>query len=95
MPGKSHGGHRHTAARRKKGKIKRDIQVIDAPQQQAVAQDDSPVSRVPLEVSRMSKPRASSSNTMQHAYISNELRRIAVLAGVMLVILVVLYLVVP
>ena len=94
MPGKAHGGHKHTS-QRKKGKVKRDVHMTDAPQQQVVAQDSGPVSRTPLEVSRVSRPRATPSNTMQHAYISNELRRIAILAGVTLAVLVVLYLVVP
>ncbi len=93
MPSKSHGGHKHTA-QRKKEKIKRDFAVTGA-QQQGVAQDNSPVSQTPAPVPKVLKPRAITSNIIQHVYISNELRRIAILAGVMLAILVVLYLVVP
>jgi len=93
MPSKSHGGHKHTS-QRKKGKVKRDFTITGA-QQQAVAQDDSSVPQTLTPVPKVLKPRATPSNIMQHAYISDELRRIAILAGVMLAILVVLYFVVP
>ena len=93
MPSKSRGGHKHTA-QRKKEKIRRSFAITGA-QQQSVAQDDSPVSQTLTPVPKVLKPRAITSNIIQHAYISNELRRIAILGGVMLAILVVLYFVVP
>jgi len=93
MPGKSRGGHKHTA-QRKKEKIRRDFAITGA-QQQAVAQDDKSISQTLAPVSKVLKPRSTLSSVVQHPYITTELRRIAILAGVMLAILVVLYLVIP
>jgi len=92
MPGKSRGGHKHTA-QRKKEKIRRDF-AITGTQQQAVAQDDKSISQTLAPVSKVLKPRSTLSSVVQHPYITTELRRIAILAGVMLAILVVLYLVI-
>jgi len=93
MPGKSRGGHKHTA-QRKKEKIRRDFAITGA-QQQAVAQDDKSISQTLAPVSKVFKPRVIASSITQHPYINTELRRIAILAGIMLALLVVLYLVIP
>ena len=90
MPGKSRGGHKHVV-RRKKGKITRDFSLTGT-QQQAVAQDDKSVSQAVSPSAKVLKPRSTLSSVVQHPYITTELRRIAILAGVMLVIMVVLYL---
>jgi len=93
MPSKSRGGHKHTA-QRKKEKIRRDFAVTGA-QQQGVAQDDKSVSQTLTPSPKVLTPRATPSSITQHPYITIELRRIAILAGIMLALLVVLYLVIP
>jgi len=63
-------------------------------QQQAIAQNHKPVSQVVSPSAKALTPRSTLSSVIQHPYITTELRRIAILAGVMLAILVVLYLVI-
>ena len=93
MPGKSrHGRGKHPSrSKRKKGKQRFSAAVI---QQQAVAETPKPVAPP-----RVAAPSASAPTPMplltavQHPYILTELRRIGILAGVILAILVVLVLV--
>jgi len=67
---------------------------VTGAQQQATAEDDKPVSQAPTPSARALTPRSALPSIVQHPYITTELRRIAILAGVMLAILVVLYLVI-
>ena len=93
MPGKSrHGRGKHPSrSKRKKGKQRFSAAVI---QQQAVAETPKPVAPP-----RVAAPSASAPTPMpvltavRHPYILAELRRISILAGVILAILVVLVLV--
>ena len=89
MPGKSRRKH---LSRSKKRKMKQGFPVTAA-QQQAVAQDYEPVSPAPAPSVRAPTPRSTLS-PVQYPYIAIELRRIAILAGIMLAVLVVLYLVI-
>ena len=92
MPGKSRHGRGRHSARSKKGKIRQDISVTRSPQP-AVAQKLESVSPVATPSAKMPMPR-STLPPVQYPYIATELRRIAVLAGIMLAILAVLYLVI-
>jgi len=93
MPGKSQHGRRKRSFRGKKKKGRRSSPGVVA-QRQAATQTDKPV--VP---SRVAAPSASTPTPMpvltavRYPYILTELRRIGILAGIMLVILVVLALV--
>ena len=93
MSGKSYGGQGKRSARSKKKKMKHGFSLAGA-QQQTTTQNQEPVSQVVPPSAKVLKPRSTLSSVIQHPYITTELRRIAILAGVMLVILVVLYLVV-
>ena len=86
MPSKSRRG------RGKKKKGKRGSSPIVA-QRQAVAQTYKPVSQAPIPSAKVLTPR-STLPPAQYPYITTELRRIAILAGIMLVVLVVIYLVI-
>ncbi len=93
MSGKSHGGRGKHSAQSKKRKMRRDFSPAGA-QQQAIAQNHEPVSQAPSPSAKALTPRSTLSSAIQHPYITTELRRIAILAGIMLAILVVLYLVI-
>ena len=93
MSGKSYGGRGKHSARSKKKKMKHGFSPAGA-QQQITTQNQEPVSQVVSPSAKVLKPRSTLSSVVQHSYITTELRRIAILAGVMLVILVVLYLVI-
>ncbi|MFC2013694.1 hypothetical protein ACFLU8_02295 [Chloroflexota bacterium] len=93
MPGKSQHG-KHKLSRSKRGKGRKEVPAIPT-QQPVVIQTSEPVS--PSEVSAApskSVPVAVATPVAdRYPYIATELRRIAILAGVMLVILVILALV--
>ncbi len=87
MPSKSRRGRGKRSARSKKRKVRQDFSVAVA-QRQATSQNYEPAPSA-----KMLTPRSALS-PVQYPYIATELRRIAVLAGIMLVVLVVLYLVI-
>lgn len=93
MSGKSHGGRAKSSTRSKRKKMKHGFSPSGA-QQQTTTQKQEPVSQVVSPSAKVLKPRSTLSSVVQHPYITTELRRIAILAGVMLAILVVLYLVI-
>jgi len=87
MPGKSRHGRKKHSFQSKKGKSRRSSPPV-VTQQQPVSQTYKPVA--PL----VSAPAPVSMQTAtQYPHILNELRRIGILAGIMLAILVVLALV--
>jgi hypothetical protein len=91
MPGKSgHGKGKHP--RRSKKSKARQRHAIMALQQQAVAETPKPTATVGARppTSTTASPAARAS---QHPYITTELRRISILAGIILVILILLALV--
>lgn len=90
MPGKSRRRH---PSRSKKRKMRQGFPVTGV-QQQATAQTDRPVSQAPSSSAKTLTPRPTLPSA-QHPYVTTELRRIAILAGIMLAILVVVYLVIP
>ncbi len=90
MPGKLQHGQGKRSSRRKRGKSRQSPSVIAA-QRQPVAQAYKPVSRPAVTAS--SHVPISTLTAVQHPYIVSELRRIGILAGTMLAILVVLALV--
>jgi len=93
MPGKSRQGRRRHSPRSKKGKGKRSPSAIVA-QRQAVAQSREPVSHPEVSAPSVSVPTTMATlTTARYPYIVIELRRIGILAGIMLAILVVLALV--
>jgi len=83
MSGKSRHKHLHQSKKRKK---RRGFSAIAA-QQQPVSQTPTPSAKV--------LTAKSSLPPVQYPYITIELRRIALLAGIMLTVLVVVYLVIP
>ena len=93
MTGKSHGGRAKSSTRSKRQKMKHGVSLASA-QQQTTIQNQEPVSQVVSPPVKVLKPRSALSSVVQHPYITTELRRIAILAGVMLAVLVVLYLVI-
>ena len=93
MPGKSRHGKRKHSFQGKKKKGRRGPPGI-VPQQQAAIQIDKPVAPPGVVAPSASAPTPMPAPTaVRHPYILAELRRIGILAGVMLVILVVLVLV--
>ena len=96
MPGKSHHGKRKLHPQSKKSKAKQRY-VATSAQQQMVAQ--APKSPIPATVPATPASSASvptpppAPKAVQYPYITAELRRIGILAGIILVILVVLALV--
>ena len=92
MPQKSRHRRGKHSARSKKGKIRQDFSVTRSPQP-VVAQKHESVSEVVAPSAKMPTPR-SASPPVQYSYITTELRRVAILAGIMLAILAVLYLVI-
>jgi len=89
MPGKSRRRH---PSRSKKRKMRQGFPVTGV-QQQATAQTDRPVSQTPSSSAKVLTPRPTLPSA-QHPYVTTELRRIAILAGIMLAILVLVYLVI-
>jgi len=92
MPGKSRHRRGKHSARSKKGKVRRGISAAVA-QQPAMAQSYQPVSTAPTPSAKVPKPR-STPTRLHYPYITAELRRIAILAGIMLTVLVVINLVI-
>ena len=92
MPSKSRGG-RKRSTRSKKRRMRQDFSLAGA-QQQATAQNHKPVSQAPSPSAKVLTPRFTLPS-VRYPYITTELRRIAILAGIMLAILVVLSLVIP
>jgi len=90
MPGKSRRKH---LSRSKKRKFRQDFSVTGA-QRQAIAQNHKPVSQAPTPSVKVLTPKPTLP-PVRHPYIAIELRRIAILAGIMLAVLVVLYFVIP
>ena len=91
MPSKSGRGKR--SARSKKRKFGQDFSVTGA-QRQAIAQNHEPVSQAPTPSVKVLTPKPTLP-PVRHPYIAIELRRIAILAGIMLAVLVALYFVIP
>ena len=93
MPSKSRHRRDKHLTRSKKGENRQDFSVSGA-QQPATARNSEPLSpaTTPSIKIRMPGPKLT---PLQHPYIAIELRRIAILAGIMLVVLVVLSLVIP
>jgi len=89
MPGKFRRGH---PSRKKKKKGKPGLAI--AAQRQAVAQTYKPVPQPKPSAPSVSAPTPmSAQTTARYPYIVSELRRIGILAGIMLAILVVLALI--
>lgn len=93
MPSKSRHRRDKHLARSKKGKSRQDFSVSGA-QRPATAQNYEPVSPAPTPSAKVLTPRLRLT-PRQYPYITTELRRIAIVAGIMLAILVVLSLVIP
>ena len=93
MPSKSRGGHKHSL-RSKKRRIRQDSS-LNSVQQPIGTQDQEVVSQVVPPTTKVLTKKSGSPSIVQHTYITTELRRIAILAGIMLAILVILYLVIP
>lgn len=93
MPSKSHGG-RKRSVRSKKRRMRQGSPLTSA-QQPVSTQNQRPVSQVVPPATKVLPPRSPLPSVVQHPCITTELRRIAILAGIMLAILVVLYLVIP
>ena len=92
MPGKSRHGRGKHSARSKKRKMRQGFSLASA-QQQATAQNAKPVSQALAPSAKVLTPK-STLPPVQHPYITIELRRIALLAAIMLTVLVVLYFVI-
>ena len=92
MPGKSRHGRGKYSARSKKGKIRQDFSATRS-QQPVATQKHKLVSPVASPSAKVPTSRSDSS-PVRYPYIVTELRRIAILAGIMLAILAVLYLVI-
>jgi len=91
MPGKSRHG-KHKLPRSKRGKGRQDVS--SASTQQVVAQAYKPVSRPEVSAPSVSVPTTGVTlAATRHPDVAAELRRIGILAGVVLVILVILALV--
>ena len=92
MPGKPRRGQGKHSARSKKRKKGQHFSALRA-EQQRPTQRYEPVSEAPTPSAKVSIPR-SSLTPVQYPHITAELRRIAILAGIMLAVLVVLSLVI-
>ena len=92
MPGKSrHGRRKPPRSKRKRGR--QDVSAIRA-QQRVAAQTYKPASHPEASAPSASAPSMMATLTVtRYPYITAELRRIGILAGVMLIILVILALV--
>ena len=87
MPSKSRGKRRS-----KKRKLRQGFSVSTA-QQSATVQGYEPASPMPDPSAEVPTPK-SAQTTIRYPYITGELRRIAIVAGIMLAALVVVYLVI-
>ena len=95
MPGKSHHGKGKHLPRSKRKKTKRSPQAI-VTQQPAAAQYYNPVLQTKASFPSVNAPTPMATQTAaRYPYVIGELRRIGILAGIMLVVLVVLALVLP
>jgi hypothetical protein len=77
--------------RNKRMERRQDSLATPAPQPATI---QKPVSPVPTPAAKVLRP-TSKLAQIQHPYITTELRRIAILAGIMVVVLVVLYFAIP
>ncbi len=93
MPHKSQRRRGKHSAQSKKRRTRQGFSLAGA-EQQATAQNAKPVSQAPAPSAKVLTAKSTLS-PVQHPYITTELRRIALLAGIMLVVLVVLYFVIP
>lgn len=95
MPGKSKHKRGKYRPQSKKGKSRQRFTTTTA-QQPAVVESSEPVSSPATPAPRVSAPSLSAKPTItEHPYIATELRTIGILAGIMLMILVVLFFVLP
>jgi hypothetical protein len=95
MPGKSRQSRRKRSSPNKKRKDRRSSSAIVV-QQQAVAPVHEPAALPEVPVPSASVPTSTATLTpARYPYIVTELRRIGILAGIMLLILVVLVLILP
>lgn len=88
MPGKRHGRHKQF-----RSKKRHSISAIGA-QQQVVAQTYKPAPRPEVSTPSASVPsKVAALSATQYSYVVDELKRIGILTGAILVILVILYLI--
>ncbi|MBA7646525.1 hypothetical protein ES703_54289 [subsurface metagenome] len=92
MPNKGRRGQSKRSARGKKRGIRQDYSLTGA-QRPDMAPNHEPVPQTPTPSAKVLTPRSTLS-PVQHPYIITELRRIAILAGIMLATMVVLHLVI-
>ena len=93
MPGKSRRSRGKRAFQRKKGKGRPSPQVIVS-QPQAVTQTYQPVSPPKVSVPPARAP-SPTTTAVRYPYVLAELRRIGIIAGIMLAVLVILSTVLP
>ncbi len=94
MPGKSRHARRRLS--RKEKEKKSLVSLARASQQPAAAQAYKPVAPAKADAPSVSAPASVPSPVaVKHSYIASELRRIGILAGIMLAILITLSLVLP
>ena len=95
MPGKSKHKRGKYRPQSKKGKSRQRLTAATA-QQAASVEGSEPVSPPATPVPRVSAASLSAKPTIiEHPYIATELRTIGILAGIILIILVVLFFVLP
>jgi len=92
MTSKSRRGQGKHSARGKRGKVRQDFSAASA-QTQATGQSYRPVPHALTPSAKVPALR-SVLTAVRYPYIVSELRRIAIIAGIMLAVLVVLYLVI-
>ena len=92
MPGKSRHGKGKHAHHSKKSKAKQRYGTI-TPQQYAVADTTMPAATTGIPPSASAPTAPKTLKVAQYPYITTELRRIGILAGIILVILIVLTLI--
>jgi hypothetical protein len=92
VPEKSKRKHL-TRSKRKKMALRQDLPVTAAPPS-VIVQDYKAISPEPTPQPAKQAPKIASP-TVQRPYVVTELKRIAILAGIMMVVLVVLYFVIP
>jgi len=94
MPGKSRGGRfRHLPPSKKKKDRRHPL--TTATQQQPISQGYKPVSRAEVAAPSVGVPTPIATPGSRYPYMVIELRRIGIIAGILLVILVVLAFVLP
>jgi hypothetical protein len=94
MPGKPRHAQKKQPHHSKKSKAKQRQQSISL-QQHVAAQ--TPGQATVIETPSPSKPTTSpaKTRTLQHPYVTSELRRISILAGIIIVILIILAIILP